>query len=145
MSKYIVRINTAGADTCCNRRSWERQLIDDFIRAIDGKRFECNDADELAERIGFIFHTHNNMDRYIELKNDVNNYVTLRNPMYGERVLPIALYGTFQNKVDFQEIYKTVEEKFQHIIFFSHYYGKNQRHVFKNCFILIQKIDKEKE
>lgn len=51
---YKVIFNTAAAAIKNSRRDWERQLIDDFIRAVHRKEFDCNDDEALANRLGFI-------------------------------------------------------------------------------------------
>jgi len=56
VDKYVVMFNVAHAVSKMpkKRRNWEMQLVDDFLKAIKGKQYECDGAEALMERLHFI-------------------------------------------------------------------------------------------
>jgi len=134
--KYSVVFNCAGAiaKMPAKRRNWERQLIDDFTRAIHGKRYLCENRDELMCRLKFIA----GRGEHGLSERDEDNRVTVANEAYGERDVPVQMYGFAQGYVDFEELLKLLDCGASFVfIRFNDFYDLRQRSYFGGCYIEI--------
>jgi len=134
---FVVFFNTAAAKTKTRRRDWERQLMDDFVRAIHRRQYECGSLEELANRFGFIAHAPHDSSEYLRMTQDDANYVTLDSERYGTHKLPIAMYGIPQGYVSFSKILDSLRKRPTYILPFDAFYDIRQRNDFKGCYVEI--------
>lgn len=132
--RYIVQFNCAGtiAKMPKKRRDWERQLIDDFTRAIHRKQYLCESREDLIRRLEFIA---GSGGRGISWK-DEENHVKLDSTAYDERVLPVQMYGIAQGYVNFEKILEPLDHgKVSIFIKFRDFYDIRQRCLFDGCYV----------
>ena len=148
VDKYVVMFNVAHAVSKMpkKRRNWEMQLVDDFLKAIKGKQYECDGAEALMERLHFI------AGRTTPAGYDVpENSVTIgANRDYGERIIPVKMYGFAQGYVDFKKTLapimvdeKTMFEtgRIMVTIPFERFYDLRQnRKPFKGCYVTVVRV-----
>lgn len=130
---YKVRFNTAEFQNK-NRRGWERQLMNDFAVAINGKEFECKTDLDLQNRIAFIA-------GYVCIGNkDPNNFFKLESNKYGVQRLKYGMYGIPQGYISMDYILEQVKKKEYYKIPFKSFYDIRQGNFFKGCYVEINKI-----
>ena len=145
MQKYIVRFNTAKAKTSTRRRDWERQIVDDFIRAINGRQYECDGYPALMDRLRFI------AGRASKISADVaENHVWVNNKKYGgAKLIPVRAYGFAQGYVDLNGRMAALlvaelseGETAATNIPLTHFYDIRQRgsKVFKGCYVEVIRV-----
>lgn len=137
---YTVTINTAGALARFpgKRKKWERQLIDDYISAINGTQYICADKDKLADRIEY-FAGSGNLPWQ-----DEGNQIKLNNPRYSEQILPLRAYGFAMGYVDVEKLISITDSKNSIRLPFADFYDTRQtnyRKCFKGCYIEINKYN----
>lgn len=144
---YKVKFNTIKFQDKSNRKTWERQLMNDFAVAINGKEFICKDESELYHRISFIDGSWCDHPSYGQFPFDTiykseENFIHLKSERYNEQKLPLSMYGICQGYVDKEKVINTVNEEGFIKISFSDFYDIRQGscNFFKKCFIEITKI-----
>ena len=141
--KYIVMFNCARAIEKMPKKNFnrERQLLCDFIRAIHGKQYFCENHEELMSRLEFIA---GRGDQNIAWYGK-GNYVYLNSDTYGERVLPAAMYGQVQRCIDFENRLKHMDyDRAAIFIKFTDFYDAQQRRLFDGCYVEIIPIGEMK-
>lgn len=151
MGKYVVGFNTSGAISKMpkTRRDWERQLVDDFLKAVNGKTYECENEESLMERLRFI------AGRGVEQKfrDAPENFVVIgKDRDYGEREIPAAMYGWAQGYVDLEgalapimllgDMVDNAEiEKASARIAFKRFYDSRQyTKQYEGCFVEVRRV-----
>jgi hypothetical protein len=132
--EYIVRFNTAGAIARMpkTRRTRERELIDGFIRVINGKYYHCDDYGSLMVRLEFIAGRNSSS----ELLADPENFVTITDNDGNEVQLPAQMYGFAQGYVDFDKALEPLRHgRVSVFIPFEDFYDARQANLFKGCYI----------
>lgn len=141
---YKVRFNTAGFQNK-NRRGWERQLMNDFAVAINGKEFECETDLDLKNRLSFIAgygYSSENKDQskvWDEYEHNENNYFDLTSKKYNTQRLRYGMYGIAQGYISIDNILEQVKKKGYYKILFKNFYDIRQGNFFKGCFVEITK------
>jgi hypothetical protein len=131
--EYIVQFNTANAIAKMpkKRRNWERQLIDNFIRTINGKRYACGDYDALRERLEFIA-GHSSPP---EMLADPENFVAALDSEGQKKTMPVMMYGIAQGYINIEKALEPLKGRALVIIPFSSFYDMRQADLFKGCYI----------
>jgi hypothetical protein len=134
--KYIVRFNTAGAiaKMPARRRDWESQLVDDFIRAVNGKQFVCANREKLIERLDFISGSSSSIESPEE------NYLHFESDRYGKQIVPMRMYGFAQGYVCIERVLAPLDHgKVLALIPFGNFYDIRQHgsRRFKGCYVEI--------
>jgi len=137
MSKFIVLFNTAAAKTKATRRGWERQLIDDFIRAVHRKQYECDSYEVLIARLKLI-------DGSELMPEGPENFIEVEKKQYGKQRLPIKMYGIAQGYIPFDKVLKPLVERTESSVFipFRNFYDMRQirNGLFKRCFVEVHRV-----
>ena len=137
--KYVVRFNCAGAIAKMPqvRRDWERQLMDDFTRAIHNRQYLCGNREELINRLEFIA---GSGGRGLSWE-DEENHVKLDNTAYDEHILPVQMYGIAQGCVDFEKRLEPLNHgRVSVFIKFRDFYDIRQRCSFGGCYVEIIRV-----
>lgn len=133
---YTVIFNTAAAISKMpkRRKNWQDQLRDDFLRAIHGKKFNCQDAEELRSRMNFIAG-----NSFPKGNIGESDFVILSDPAYGERTEPIKMWGIPQGYVSFDQILQKADTDGCAIIPFRCFYDQRQKVRFSGCYVEVFK------
>lgn len=128
---YIIKFNTQDFESR-NRRNWENQLYNDFIVAINGKEFICNNREKALDRLKFIAGTRSTIKQ-----DKKENHIIMENEKYSKQFMPLKMCGIPQGYVNLEKALDRAETEGKYSIPFNSFYDLRQSNFFKKCFIEI--------
>jgi len=129
--KYKIVFNTDNFQSK-NRRNWERQLYNDWTKAVNHFELFCKSDKELLNELNYIVGR--------KIKKDRHNFI-LQNKKYGQREMSYKLPGFCQGYVDFDKIIEELKNKSRYTINFNSFYDIRQGNFFKGCHIYIFRLN----
>ena len=140
---FMVTFNTrtAIADAPGTRSNWEHQLIHDFLVAINGKVYSCEDYNALMARMNFI--ANRNSSNSSNFTGSENFVEIGEGRDYGVRTKPVAIYGIAQGYVNFEKRLAPLLTETSHevnIPFEAFYDMRQNSKQFKGCMLEVRKV-----